>query len=59
MNIWMIWLMWKAFSVSCNQRGGRAVAIFVMVVLAGEVVTVSLRGRVLPGLLVAGIGAGN
>ena len=58
-GIWMIWLMWKAFSVSCNQRGGRAVAIFAAVVLAGEVVTVSLRGRVLPGLVVAGSGGGG
>ena len=37
--IWMVWLMWKAFSVSCNQRGGRAVAIFVASVLAGEAAT--------------------
>ena len=38
-GIWMVWLMWKAFAVSCNQRGGRAVAIFVAAVLAGEVAT--------------------
>ena len=58
-GIWMIWLMWKAFSVSCNQRGGRAVVIFAAVVAAGELATVSLRGRVLPELVVAGIGGGG
>ena len=58
-GIWMIWLMWKAFAVSCNQRGGRAVAIFAAVVVAGELATVSLRGRVLPELVVAGIGGGG
>ena len=37
--MWMVCLMWKAFSVSCNQRGGRAVAIFVAALLAGEAAT--------------------
>jgi len=37
--IWMVSLMWKAFSVSCNQRGGRAAAIFVAALLAGEAAT--------------------
>ena len=58
--IWMVWLMWKAFSVSCNQRGGRAVAIFVAAVIAGEVATKFLLGRLLGGLAAAGVpGGGN
>jgi hypothetical protein len=35
----MVWLMWKAFAVSCNQRGVRALAIFVVAVVAGELAT--------------------
>ena len=58
--IWIVWLMWKAFSVSCNQRGGRAVAIFVAAVIAGEVATKFLLGRLLGGLAAAGVpGGGN
>ena len=45
--IWMVWLMWKAFAVSCNQRGGRAVAIFVAAVIVGEVATSFLLIRML------------
>ncbi len=57
--IWMVWLMWKAFAVSCNQRGGRAVAIFAAAVIAGEVVTKFLLVRMLGGLTAAGApGAG-
>ena len=44
---WMVWLMWKAFAVSCNQRGVRAVLIFVAAVTAGEVATKSLLVRML------------
>ena len=47
--IWMVWLMWKAFSVSCNQRGGRAVAIFAAAVIAGEVATKFPAGPVARG----------
>ncbi|MYH28909.1 MAG: hypothetical protein F4137_08650 [Acidobacteria bacterium] len=57
--IWMVWLMWKAFSVSCNQRGGRAVAIFAAAVIAGEVATKFLLGRVLGGLAAAGVPGGS
>ena len=52
--IWMIWLMWKAFAVSCNQRGARAVAIFVAAVIAGELATKFLLIRMLGGLAAAG-----
>ena len=44
--VWMVALMWKAFSISCNMRGGRAIALFILAVLIGEVVTVLLRGRI-------------
>ena len=57
--VWMVWLMWKAFAVSCNQRGGRAAAIFVAAVIAGEVATKFLLVRMLGGLTAAGApGAG-
>ena len=55
----MVWLMWKAFAVSCNQRGARAVAIFVAAVIAGEVATKLLPVRLLGGLAAAGIPAGS
>ncbi len=44
--VWMVALMWKAFSISCNMKGGRAIALFILAVLIGEVVTVLLRGRI-------------
>lgn len=44
--VWMVALMWKAFSVSCNMKGGPAIALFILAVLIGEVVTVLLRGRI-------------
>ncbi len=56
--IWMIWLMWKAFAVSCNQRGVRAVAIFVAAVIAGELATKFLLVRML-GSLAAGVQGGS
>ena len=57
--IWMVWLMWKAFAVSCNQRGGRAVAIFVAALIAGEVATKFLLLRMLGGLAAAGASGGS
>ena len=57
--IWMVWLMWKAFAVSCNQRGGRAVAIFVAAVIAGEVATKFLLAGLLGGLAAAGVPGGS
>ena len=47
---WMIWLMWKGFAVSCNQRGVRAVVIFVAAVIAGELATKFVLVRMLGGL---------
>ena len=57
--IWMIWLMWKAFAVSCNQRGLRAVAIFVAAVIAGEFATKFLLIRMLGSLVAAGVRGGS
>ena len=58
-GIWMIWLMWKAFAVSCNQRGARAVAIFVVAVIAGELATKFLLIRMLGSLAAAGVQGGS
>jgi hypothetical protein len=38
-GIWMVWLMWKAFAIACNQRGPRAVAMFAAALAGGEMVT--------------------
>ena len=57
--IWMVWLMWKAFAVSCNQRGARAVAIFVVAVIAGQLATQFLLIRMLGGLAAAGAQGGS
>ena len=40
--VWMVALMWKAFSVSCNMKGGRAIALFILAVLLGEAATLYL-----------------
>ncbi len=40
--VWMVALMWKAFSISCNMKGGRAIALFILAVLLGEAATVYL-----------------
>ena len=53
--IWMVWLMWKAFAVSCNQRGARAVAIFVAAVIAGELATKFLLIQMLGRLVATGV----
>ena len=57
--IWMVWLMWKAFAVSCNQQGARAVAIFVAAVVAGELATKFLLIRMLGRLTGAGMQGGS
>ena len=57
--VWMVQLMWKAFAVSCNQRGGRAVAFFVAVVITGHVATSFLLMQLFGGLAAAGMPGGN
>lgn len=44
---WMVALMWNAFRISCNMKGGRAVALFIGAVVVGELVTKSLVLRYL------------
>lgn len=39
MIIWMVALMYRAFSVSCNVRGGKAVAVFIVAVILGEAIS--------------------
>ena len=57
--IWTVWLMWKAFAVSCNQQGARAVAIFVVAVIAGQLATQFLLIRMLGSLAAAGAQGGS
>ncbi len=45
--VWMVALMWKAFSISCNMRGGRAIALFILALLLGEAATLYLTRVVL------------
>lgn len=56
--IWMVWLMWKAFSLCCNRRGVRAVTIFAVLVLAGEVATKYALGQILGALAAVGLDVG-
>ncbi|MDR2231589.1 MAG: DUF3887 domain-containing protein [Tannerella sp.] len=37
--IWMVVLMYKAFSVSCNMKGGMAIAIFAGALLVAEIIS--------------------
>ncbi len=39
MIVWMIVLMYRAFAVSCNVRGGKAIVIFVIMLVAGEAIS--------------------
>ena len=45
--IWTVVLMWNAFSVSCNMKGGRSIAFFVVAIVIGELVTKILTLRYL------------
>ena len=46
--VWMVLLMYRAFAVSCNVAGGRAIAVFIAAIAIGEVAT-GAAGRLLPG----------
>ncbi len=50
--------MWKAFSVSCNQRGGRAVALFVGAIIVGQMATQLVLSRMFGDLVSAGLPGG-
>lgn len=40
--IWMIYLMFKAYAVSCNMKGGKAVASFIVSLLFAEILSKAL-----------------
>ena len=46
--VWMVLLMYRAFAVSCNVAGGRAIAVFIAAIALGEVTAGEAR-RLLPG----------
>ena len=46
--VWMVLLMYRAFAISCNVAGGRAIAVFIAAIALGEVAT-GTAGRLLPG----------
>ncbi len=46
--VWMVLLMYRAFAVSCNVAGGRAIAVFIAAIALGEVAA-GEAGRLLPG----------
>jgi len=39
MTIWMVALMYRAYAVSCNVSGGKAVGVFIAAVILGEVIS--------------------
>lgn len=39
MTVWMVYLMYRAFSVSCNVSGGKAVIVFIAALLAAEILS--------------------
>lgn len=42
MLVWMVWLMYKGFSHSCNLRGGKAAAIFIVCLVTSEIASKAL-----------------
>ncbi len=58
-GVWMIWLMWKAFLVVFNMRGGPAFAVFAAAVVIGEVVTKLLVLGMLNRMAIAATTAGT
>lgn len=39
MVIWMVALMYRAYSVSCNIRGGKAIATFIAAIIIAEIIS--------------------
>ena len=50
--VWIVLLMYRAFAVSCNVAGGRAIAVLVVAIALGEVATGAL-GQSLQGTFVS------
>jgi len=45
LTMWMVYLMYKAFSVSCNMRGGKAIGLFIGALLLAEILSKVLIGQ--------------
>jgi hypothetical protein len=39
MTVWMVYLMYRAFSVSCNVSGTKAIVAFIVALIAGEILS--------------------
>ena len=39
MLVWMVALMYRAFAVSCNVSGGKAIGVFIGLLTVGEIVS--------------------
>ena len=37
--VWTIMWMYRAYSISCNTKGGKAIAAFIIVILVAEIIT--------------------
>ncbi len=46
MLIWMITLMYRAFSISCNVVGGKAISTFIIILLIGESLSKIILGTI-------------
>ncbi len=46
MIIWMVTLMYRAFSISCNVSGGKAISIFIIILLIGEFISKIIFGSI-------------
>lgn len=53
-GIWMLWLMWRGFSLACHLRGRPALAIFAAVCVVGQAASSLLVDRMLVPLLAFG-----
>lgn len=46
MIIWMVTLMYRAFSISCNVVGGKAISTFIIILLIGEIISKIILGSI-------------
>jgi len=54
MTIWMILLMYRGFAVACNVRGGKAIGVFIGMLIVGEIISKVLFGVAAPHVLAGG-----
>ena len=45
--VWTVLLMYRAFAVACNVGGGKAIGVFTVVILLGEVLSKVFIGALL------------